>query len=142
MQREIGDEIHLGVTVSPFKNVRDSSAIGRTASNYNNAKEKVKKIRELIKTGKYDAAVVKYIPGTFEMVYQAILEDIDTKEKVAHSSYRDMEQLDFQIMLTDNYYANSNSIHFCFPMKINKGTNMLADTDSDMIAVNNFLVIF
>ena len=52
MQREIGDEIHLGVTVSPFKNVRDSSAIGRTASNYNNAKEKVKKIRELIKNWK------------------------------------------------------------------------------------------
>ena len=43
MQREIGDEIHLGATVSPFDNVGGSSAIERTASNYNDAKEKVKK---------------------------------------------------------------------------------------------------
>ena len=37
------------------------------------------------------------------MVYQEMLEDIDAKEKVAHSSCKDMEQLDFRIMLTDNY---------------------------------------
>ena len=46
------------------------------------------------------------------MVYHGMLEDIDRKEKVAHSSYKDMEQLDFQVMLTDNYYVNPNSIHF------------------------------
>ena len=40
MQREIGDEIYLGATVSLFKNAGD-----RIASKYNNAKEKVKKIR-------------------------------------------------------------------------------------------------
>ena len=51
MQREIGDEIHLGATVSPFKNVGGSSAIDRTASDYNDAKEKAKGIKELIKTG-------------------------------------------------------------------------------------------
>ena len=36
-----------------------------------------------------------------------MLEGIDTKKKAAHISYKDMEQLDFQIMLTDNYYLNS-----------------------------------
>ena len=72
------------------------------------------------------------------MVYQGMLEDIDTNEKAAHSSYKDMEQLDFQIMLTDNYYVNPNSIHLCFPIKIKKATNMLADIDSDMITVNSF----
>ena len=56
-----------------------------------------------MKTGKYDADVAKYIPGVLEMVYQGMLEGIDTKEKAAHSSYKDMEQFDFQIMLTDNY---------------------------------------
>ena len=71
------------------------------------------------------------------MVYQGMLEDIDRKEKVAHSSYKDMEQLDFQVMLTDNYYVNPNSIHLCFPMKIKKATSMFADIDSDMITVNN-----
>ena len=35
------------------------------------------------------------LPGVLEMVYQGMLDDIDTKEKVAHSSYKDMEQLDF-----------------------------------------------
>ena len=52
------------------------------------------------------------------MVLQGMLEDIDAKEKVAHISYKDMEQLDFQIMLTDNYYVNINSTHICFPIEI------------------------
>lgn len=47
-----------------------------------------------------------------------MLEDIDTKEKVAHPSYTDMVKLDFQILLTDNYFNNPNNIHLCFPMKI------------------------
>ena len=34
-----------------------SSAIDRTASNYNDAKENAKKIRELTKTGRYDADI-------------------------------------------------------------------------------------
>ena len=81
MQREIGDEIHLGATVSPFDNVGRSSATDRTTSNYNDAL-KVKKIRELIKTGKYDADVAKYFFGVLEMVFQDLLEEIDIKEKV------------------------------------------------------------
>ena len=43
MQREIRDEIYLSTTVSPFDNVGGPSVIDRTASNYNDAKEKVKK---------------------------------------------------------------------------------------------------
>ena len=50
MQREIGDEIHLGATVNHFDSVGGSSATDRGASNYCDAKEKVKKIRELIHT--------------------------------------------------------------------------------------------
>ena len=75
------------------------------------------------------------------MVFQGLLEDIDTKEKVAHSSSKDMEQLDFQIMLTNNHYVNPNSIHLCFSMKIKKSSNEAQDIDSDLITVNNFLVI-
>ena len=112
-----------------------SSAIDRTASNYNDAKSKVKKIREPISTENYDADIAIYIPGTLDMVFQGMLEDIDTKEKVAHSSYKDMEQLDFQIMLTDNYYAKPNSIHLCFPMKIKESSNEVQDIDSDLIMV-------
>ena len=49
-----------------------------------------------------------------------------------------MEQLDFQILLTENYYVNPNSIHICIPIKRKKKTNKDADIDSNMITVNNF----
>ena len=77
-------------------------------------------MRELISTGKYDKDIARYIPGVLELKFQGMLEDINTREKVAHSSYTDMEELDFQIMLTDNYYVNPNRIHICFPIKILK----------------------
>ena len=44
MQREISDKVFLGNTVSPYDNANRSSAIDSTASNYNDAKEKVQKI--------------------------------------------------------------------------------------------------
>ena len=74
----------------------------------------------MISTGTYDADIAKYIPGLLDLIYQEMIEDIDTKEKAAHISYKDMEQLDFQIMLTNNYYVNPSNIHHCFLMKIKK----------------------
>ena len=118
MQREISDKAFLGNTASPYYDTGKSSAIDRTASTYNDAKEKVKRIRELISTGRYDEDIAQYITGLLELKFQGMLEDIDTKEKVAHPSYTDMVKLDFQILLTDNYFNNPNSIHLCFPMKI------------------------
>ena len=82
--------------------------------------------------GKYDDDLAKYIPGLFDLVIQGILDDIDTKEKV------DMEQLDFQILLTENYYVNPNSMHICFPIKIMKKSDNIAHIDRDLITVNNF----
>ena len=67
-----------------------------------------------------------------------MLEDIDTREKGAHTSNKDMDELDFQILLMDNYYVNRSSIHICFPMKIKKSTSQTTDIDSDLITVNNF----
>ena len=48
-----------------------------------------------------------------------------------------MENLDFQIISSDNYYANPNSMHLCFPLKIKKTTEKNADIDADMITVNS-----
>ena len=70
--------------------------------------------------GKYDADLAKYIPGLLDLAIQGMLDDIDTREKVAHLSYKVMEQLDFPILLTENYYVNPNSIHICFPIKLRK----------------------
>ena len=115
MQREISDRVFLGQNVPSFENAGLSDAIDRTASNYNDAKDKVKKIRELVKkTGNYDADIATYIPGVLEMKFRGMLDDIDTREKVAHSSYTDMEELDFQILLTDNYYVIHQVFTFVF----------------------------
>ena len=126
MQREISDKLLLGKNVSSFENTGESDAIDWTASNYHDTKEKDKKIRELINTGNYDADIAKYIPGVLEVKYQGMLEDIHIREKVAHTSYKDMEKLDFQILLTDNYCVNPSGIHtyglHFLPMKF---TNIL-----------------
>ena len=138
MQRDISDRNTLGDTLNPINDARQSTAIDRTTSNYNDAKEKVQKIRDLINMGKYDADLVKYIPGLLDLAIQGMLEDIDTREKTAHPSYKDKEQIDFQILLTENYYVNPNNIHLCFPNKIKKKSNNSSDIDSDLITVNNF----
>ena len=67
-----------------------------------------------------------------------MLEDFDTKYQPAHISYKDMENLEFQILLTNNYYTNPNSIHICFPIKILKATNETNDIDTDLITVSSF----
>ena len=141
MQRDISDKNTLGNTLNPTNNIRFSTAIDRTTSNYNDAKEKVQKIRELVSMGKYDADLVKYIPELADLAIQGMLDNIDTKEKVAGPSYKEKERLDFQIMLNDNYYVNPSNINICFPIKIKKKSSNTADIDADLIAVITFLVI-
>lgn len=101
------------------------TAIDRTTSNYNDAKEKVQKIQDLVSMGKYDADLVKYIPGLTDMAIQGMLDVIDTKEKVASPSYKDKDELDFQILLNDNYYVNPSNIHICFPVKFKENRVLL-----------------
>ena len=88
--------------------------------------------------GKYDADLAKYIPDLMELAIQGMLDHSDTREKVAHPSYEDKEQLDFQILLTENCYVNPANIHICFPIKIKKKSNNSSDIDDDLITVNNF----
>ena len=138
MQRDIGNKNTLGDTLNSIDDIRQSTAIDLTTSNYNDAKEEVQKIRDLIKMGKYHADLAKYIPGLMDLAIQGMLDDIDTREKVAHLSYKDKEQLDFQILLTENNYVNPANIHICFPIKIKKKSNNSSDIDDDLITVNNF----
>ena len=118
MQRDISNRNTLGETLNPINDAKRSTAIDRTSSNCNYAKEKVQKIRDLFNMGKYDADLAKYISGLLDLAMQGTLDDIDTREKVANPSYKDMEQLDFQILLTGNYYVNPSNIHICFLIKI------------------------
>ena len=86
MQRDICDKNTLGDTLNPINDIRRSTAIDRTTSNYNDAKEKAQKIRDIIRMGEYDADLAKYIPGLMDLAIQGMLDDIDTREKVAHPS--------------------------------------------------------
>ena len=99
----------------------------------------VQKICKLIQIEEYDTDIVKYIPGRLELVYQGMLEDIDTKDQPAHISYKDMENLEYQMLLNNSYYINPNSIHIRFPMKIKNATTKDTGIDFDLIRVNNFL---
>ena len=49
-----------------------------------------------------------------------------------------MENSEFQILLTNNYYTNPNNIHICFPIKVKNATDKDADIDSELITANNF----
>ena len=138
MRRDISNRNTLGDTPNPINDARRSTAIDRTTSNYKDAKEKVQKIRDLINMGKYDADLAKYIPGLVDLAIQGMLDYIDTHEKVAHPSYQDKEQLDFQILLAEIYYVNPANIHICFPIEIKKKSNNSSDIDDDLITVNNF----
>ena len=138
MQTDVSNRNTLSETLNPLDVARRSTAIDRTASNYNDAKEKVKKIWYLINIGNYDADLAKYIPGLLDLVIQEMLDDIDTREKPAHLSYKDKEQLDFQILLKENCYVKPNNIHICFPIKMKEKWNNSTDIDADLITVNNF----
>ena len=115
---ERNDKNTLGDILNPINDARRSTAIDRTTSKYTDAQEKVKKNRDLINMQNYDADLAKYIPGLLDLAIQGMLDDIDTGEKVTHPSYKDKEQLDLQILLTENYYVNPSNIHICFPIKI------------------------
>ena len=69
MQREISNRVFLGQTTLPLDDVDLSSTIDRAASDYTDTGEKVKKIRELIRTGNYDADIARYIPGVLKSLY-------------------------------------------------------------------------
>ena len=60
MQRDISDKNNLGDTLNPINDARRSMAINRATSNYNDAKAKVQKIRDLNNMGKFDADLAKY----------------------------------------------------------------------------------
>ena len=60
-------------------------------------------------------------------MFQGTIENLTTKEQPAHTSYKDMENLKFQIMLTQNHFTNPNSFHISFPIKKVNITKYVSD---------------
>lgn len=69
--------MHIDDSVSPFKSVGKLTAINKTASDYDNASLKV---RRVIEKGIYHADIARYIPRTLDLVFQGIIERIKTIE--------------------------------------------------------------
>ena len=73
MQREISDKNTLGDTFNPINDARGSRAIDRTTSNYNDAKEKFQKIRDLINMEKYDADLANIFQDLWILQFKVCL---------------------------------------------------------------------
>ena len=138
MQREIATQVDLGKNVSAFDSIGRVPAIDKKASDLDTVNTKVSKLKKLVLTGEYDADLARYIPGTLELAFQGMLNNIKTMKQVAHPSYKDLETFDFNLMLDKNLYTNLNSVHFVFLIKLKKRTNINMDIATDLITVNRF----
>ena len=78
MQRRRCTEVEIGITVSPPDSICTFICHRQDSFKLFRCWWKLHKIRKPIETGIYDAYIAKYIPGTLELVFQGILEDIDT----------------------------------------------------------------
>ena len=139
MQREIGTQVDIGKNVSAFESIGHVPSIDKAASDFDKADTKVKKLKRLIDTGEYDANIARYIPGTLELAYQGMLDNIKAIEQVAHPSYKDLETFDFRLLLDKNLYTNLNSAYFVFPIKFKKRSDKNAGIDAELITVIIFL---
>ena len=73
--KDIGDDVHIGEPVMPFRSIDNSAVIDKTAFDSDNGNLKVKKIRRLIEHGIYKADIVRYIPGTLDQVFSGMDRD-------------------------------------------------------------------
>ena len=91
MQREINDNVKIGSSIPPFQSVEKNTDIDKTASDFDNANLKAKKITRLIEWSIYDADIARYIPGTLDLVFQGMIEKNMTIEQPADTTYSDKE---------------------------------------------------
>ena len=120
MGREIGTQVDIGKNVSAFESIGHVPSIDKTVSDFEKADTKVKKLKRIVDTGEYDDNIARYIPGTLELAYKGMLDDIKTIEQVTHPSYKDLETFDFQLLLDKNLYTSLNSVNFVFAIKLKK----------------------
>ena len=60
----------------------------------------MKRYKKIINKGEYDMDVARHTLGILDLMFQRMTEHVATKEQPAHISYKDLENLKFQIMLT------------------------------------------
>ena len=110
MQHKITDNVKIENSAMPFQSFGEPPAVGKAASNFNNATLKVKKIRRLTEQGIYNADIPHYIPGILDFVFQGKIEKIMTIEQPADTTYFDKEILDFELILENNFRKPKKSL--------------------------------
>ena len=93
----------------------------------------------MIYSGEYDADIARYVPGTLQLMFQGMLNRVNTIEQPTRISYKDLETFNFQLLLDKNLYTNLNSLHLCFIIKFKKETNVALNLENNVITVNKFL---
>ena len=88
--------------------------------------------------GIYDADIPRYIPGTLDLVFQGMVENIMNIEQPPDTTYSDKEILDFELILDNNYYTNLKRLHLCFPIRFRKLPKAAHNLDADIYTVNTF----
>ena len=63
-------------TVSSLESIGKSDAVDKAASDFDNASQKFKKIKRLIKTSTYDADIARYIPGSLDLIFHRMTDKI------------------------------------------------------------------
>ena len=96
------ENAYLGQTVPPFDSIGKSPTIDRTASDFDSTHKKLKKS---------NTDIARYIPATLQLIFQGMIDRVDTIEQPVHISYKDLETFDFQLLLDQTLYTNLNSLH-------------------------------
>ena len=85
-----------------------------------------------------DGNLIKYFPSMAELAFKRLIYGIKTKNVSAHSTYKNLRTLEFNIKLPTNQSINWNSVHICDLIQIKKKTNNANNTDMTMMTVNIF----
>ena len=100
--------------------------------------EKIYKIGGLLKSGKADESLARYIPNLLPVTRQNQLADTNPRKAFASITYLNKKNLEFILELAANTYSNYSSMELVLPIQITKTTTKTAQLDADMITVNNF----
>ena len=93
----------LGSNLNPMKDATGMAAIDCNA-NIDNLIDKLDKLSMLYDSGRMDKDVMKYIPGMAPIIYQGQIDFVDTKRTYAASTYSDMQQLEFNLEVLQQWF--------------------------------------
>ena len=135
MQRRISNKIQPVDTLNPALDYSGVPAVDDEA-NLESIYEKIYKIGGLLKSGKADESLARYIPNLLPVTRQNQLADTNPRKAFASITYSDKKNLEFILELAANTYSNYSSMELVLPIQITKNTTKSAQLDADMITVN------